>query len=112
MTRKELGLDLPLYQGVDLMFFDAQYTLVESFEKVNWGHAAAGIGLDIAMREGIKQVVFMHHDPASNDEKIASVESQTRRYYEQKIKRMQEASQPFSEVSWSFGFEGMEIDLA
>ena len=61
---EQLGPDLALYQGVDLMIFDAQYTLMETIERVNWGHAAASLGLDIAMREGIKRVLFMHHDPA------------------------------------------------
>jgi len=69
VSREELGEDLPLYQNVDLMLFDAQYTLMESIERVNWGHAAASLGLDIAMREGVKRVLFMHHDPASTDEK-------------------------------------------
>ncbi|MGE0615750.1 MAG: MBL fold metallo-hydrolase, partial [Bacteriovoracia bacterium] len=40
VTREDLGPDLPLYQGVDLMVFDAQYTLMETIEKVDWGHAA------------------------------------------------------------------------
>ena len=70
VTREDLGEDLALYQDVDLMVFDAQYTLMETIEKINWGHAAASLGLDIAMREGVKRVLFMHHDPASSTEKI------------------------------------------
>ena len=27
MTREDLGLDLPIYQGVDLCYFDAQYSI-------------------------------------------------------------------------------------
>jgi phosphoribosyl 1,2-cyclic phosphodiesterase len=110
----DLGPDLPLYQNVDLMTFDAQYTLMETIEKVNWGHAAASLGLDIAMREGIKRVLFMHHDPASNMEKIALAETQARRYYESQLKSFQKdaaATGPLNEVEWGFAHEGMVIDL-
>lgn len=109
VTREEMGADLPLYQGVDLMFFDAQYTLMETLEKVNWGHSSAGIGLDIAMREGIRRIAFMHHDPASADDKIATVEAQTRRYYEGQLKRLRAAGKNASEVEWLFAREGMEF---
>ena len=111
VSQEELGPDLPLYQNVDLMIFDAQYTLLETIEKVNWGHAAASLGLDIAMREGIKRVVFIHHDPASGPEKIAAAEEQARRYYMSQIKGAKRAGQKTNEVQWSFGFEGMILEV-
>ena len=111
VTREALGPDLPLYQGVDLMVFDAQYTLMETIEKVNWGHAAAGLGLDIALREGVKRVLFMHHDPASSDEKIATVETQTRRYYETARKALRDSKVPVHEVEWGFAREGLELEI-
>lgn len=117
-SREELGPDLPLYQGVDLMTFDAQYTLMEALEKVNWGHAAASLGLDIAMREGIRRVIFMHHDPASSDEKIAMAAAQAKGYYDGQIKprrRGQESKtlqQPsIHAVEWEFAYDGMIVDL-
>lgn len=112
VTREELGPDLPLYQGVDTMVFDAQYTLMETVEKVNWGHAAASLGLDIAMREGIKRVIFMHHDPASSNEKIATAEAQARRYYEMQLKSQNRAgAKKLHEVDWCFGYEGLELEI-
>lgn len=110
-TRAELGADLPMYQGVDFMIYDAQYTLREALEKVNWGHAAATIGLDIAMREGIKRVLFMHHDPASSDAKVALVEQQTRRYYENQLKTSKKAGIDLHPVEWTFAQEGTEIEI-
>jgi phosphoribosyl 1,2-cyclic phosphodiesterase len=106
VTREELGPDLPLYQGVDVMTFDAQYTLMETLEKVNWGHAAASLGLDIAMREGIKRVLFMHHDPASSDEKIAAAETQARQYY-----KAQHGKSGTHEVNWSFAYDGQTVTI-
>ncbi|MDR3608373.1 MAG: MBL fold metallo-hydrolase [Oligoflexia bacterium] len=108
LTRQALGPDLPLYQGVDLMAFDAQYTLIETIAKMNWGHAAASIGLDLAMREGIKRVLFMHHDPASSAEKIAAAEAQARRYYESQIRA---STGQLHKVEWSFAYDGQEIEL-
>jgi phosphoribosyl 1,2-cyclic phosphodiesterase len=109
-SREELGPDLPLYQGVDLMTFDAQYTITETVEKGNWGHAAAGLGLDIAMREGIKKVVFIHHDPASSSEKIAFAEYQARQYYEGQLRSAGEG-RSLLPVDWCFGYEGLVIDV-
>ncbi len=111
VSQEELGPDLPLYQGVDLMVFDAQYTLMETIEKINWGHAAASIGLDLAMREGVKRVLFMHHDPASSDEKIAIAEKEARRYYESQLKIASRKGLTLHPVQWEFAHEGMVIDL-
>jgi hypothetical protein len=93
------------------MVFDAQYTLMETVEKVNWGHAAASLGLDIAMREGIKRVIFMHHDPASTSEKIATAEAQARRYYESQLKGRARSGHKLHEVDWCFGYEGLELEI-
>ncbi len=110
-TREELGLDLPLYQNVDLMLFDAQYTLSEAIEKANWGHAAAPLGLDIAMREGIKRVIFIHHDPAASNAMIAAAEDQTLRYYQKLFTHAQEALPHLESVDWAFGYEGMVLEV-
>ncbi|MCM2323697.1 MAG: MBL fold metallo-hydrolase [Oligoflexia bacterium] len=111
VSREQLGVDLPLYQNVDLMIFDAQYTLMETIEKVNWGHAAASLGIDIAMREQIRRVVFMHHDPASADAKIAEAEAQARLYHKSQIKVVNRTGLQVPQVDWSFAHEGMTIDL-
>jgi len=111
VSREKMGADLPLYQGVDLMIFDAQYTIMESMEKINWGHAAASIGLDIAMREEIKTVLFMHNDPASTDEKIALAESEARRYYRMQTREIQKEGRTPFEVKWIFAQEGMVLEV-
>lgn len=111
VSREQLGPDLALYQGVDLMIFDGQYTLMETIEKVNWGHATASLGLDIAMREKIKRVLFMHFDPAASNEKIAAAEAQARRYYQSQLRTIKHSAIPLYEVNWSFAQEGMVIRL-
>ena len=111
ISRRDLGPDLPLYQDVDLMVFDAQYTLVESAEKVNWGHAAAPIGLDIALREGVKRILFAHHDPAASDQKIAQAEEQTRDYFEAHVRNLVAAGEKPPSIEWGFACEGMQLTV-
>ncbi|MGE0763960.1 MAG: MBL fold metallo-hydrolase [Bdellovibrionales bacterium] len=110
-TREELGPDLPLYSSADVMLFDAQYTLTEIVDKANWGHAVAGFGLDLAMRENIKQVLFVHHDPYAAHEKIAAAEAQARIYYESRISEFKAEGKKIQPVDWSFAVEGMEIEI-
>lgn len=110
-TREELGPDLPLYQNTDLMYFDAQYTLPELAEKANWGHSAAQLGLDIAFREGIKQVLFAHHDPGATTGQIFELDRQTRDYVEWRKQMANNLKQNLPDVKWSFAYEGLEIEL-
>lgn len=107
-TRQELGADLPLYQNIDLMYYDAQYTLPELAEKANWGHSAAQLGLEIAFRENIKKVIFAHHDPGANIQHIQELEEQTREFYQLKIKS---AESNHIVVDWQFAQEGLSIQI-
>lgn len=108
---EELGADLPLYQNVDLMYFDAQYTLPELAEKANWGHSAAQVGLEIAIREKIKRVLFAHHDPGARIDHVTELKRQTREYYESLESSALENGEHISPVQWDFAHEGLEIKL-
>lgn len=111
VTREDLADDLPLYQGVDLMYFDAQYTFPELAEKANWGHSAAQVGLDIAFREGIKKVLFSHHDPGASTSQILELKRQTQEYYTWRLSEARSNGDDALEVDWDFAFEGSEIKL-
>lgn len=110
ISREDLGADLPLYQNADLMVFDAQYTFLEAAEKVDWGHASGPRGIDVALREGIKKVLFIHHDPAAQDYKIAAAEAQTREYYEACLKAARSLNQEVTHIDWCFAREGMIVE--
>ncbi len=101
VTREELAEDLPLYQNVDLMYFDAQYTLPELAEKANWGHSAAQVGLDIAFREGVKKFFLRHHDPGARVEHVLELKRQTREYYESRERRASPKSRKKKCLRWS-----------
>lgn len=110
-TRESLGPDLPLYQNVDVMYFDAQYTLPELAEKANWGHGAAQLGLDIAFRENIRHMIFAHHDPGATTQQLFELKTQTREYYEWRLKTAETNRLQLPEVKWRYAHEGLEIDL-
>ena len=70
ITREQLGNDLPYYQDLDLLIFDAQYEISELASRFDWGHSSPPIGVDLAVREGIKHIAFTHHDPWSTPAKL------------------------------------------
>lgn len=111
VSREDMGEDLPLYQGVNLMYFDAQYTFPELADKANWGHSAAQIGLDIAFREGIQKVLFAHHDPGASIQTVQDIKRQTQEYYSWRLKNARQNSEPALDIEWDFAHEGMEIQL-
>jgi phosphoribosyl 1,2-cyclic phosphodiesterase len=110
-SREELGEDLPLYQKTTLMYFDAQYSLPELVEKSNWGHSAAQIGLDIALREQIPFVVFGHHDPGASYSQIMRIQHEVRRYQHWKKQSARNNRAELFVVRWRFAYDGMTVDL-
>jgi phosphoribosyl 1,2-cyclic phosphodiesterase len=111
VTAMSLGDDLPMYQNVDLMYFDAQYTLGELADRINWGHSAAQIGLDLAFRESIKHVLFSHHDPISTARDINQLVLQTEEYYRWKINQAEKQKVVLPTVEWGFVYEGQRVRL-
>lgn len=110
-SKEELGRDIELYQGADLMVFDAQYTFGDALEKRNWGHSSAPVGIDLAVRENVKEILFMHHDPSSSNEMINQASDLTNRYYEQLLFDRKKLKLELPSLKWRFATEGEEILL-
>jgi len=111
MSRRELGADLPIYQGVDLCYYDAQYSVDEFFDRPNWGHSTAQIGLEIAMREGVKHMIFAHHDPASTPSQIIKMATELDKFYLKKLRQSEEKKLGFSKVKWEYAQEGTVLKI-
>lgn len=107
----DLGEDIALYRSADLCFFDAQYTLQEFLSHMNWGHSAAPIGLEIALREGVKKIFFAHHDPAASDRKIADAERQTRDFLDSYRAKAKKTGRHLPEIEWQFAHDGDCVEL-
>ena len=100
----DMGEDLPLYQNLDLMYFDAQYGYDDLLKRVDWGHSSASIGLDIAFREKIKKVIFTHHDPMASDDELRNMMVINRAYYDSLKDHFENT------VEWLFAYDGLEIE--
>ncbi|MCB0365163.1 MAG: MBL fold metallo-hydrolase [Bdellovibrionales bacterium] len=111
VSQKDLDKDLPLYTNADLAIYDAQYSFLEAAEKIDWGHASGPIGIDIAMREKIKEILFIHHDPAASDEKVQRAEDQTRAYYDSCVRMAKDQGIEVHEFKWCFAREGLVVEL-
>jgi phosphoribosyl 1,2-cyclic phosphodiesterase len=103
--RGELGDDLPLYQNIDLMYFDAQYSFDDLMKRIDWGHSSAFIGMDIAFREKVKKVIFTHHDPSATDTQLIQMMENDSDYY----KIQQSLHQ--HKFEWTFAYDGMEVEI-
>ncbi len=110
-SKESLGLDLPLYLDTDVMLFDAQYTLLESVTRIDWGHSTANLGLDLAMQHGIKKIIFSHHDPLADEKKIRLAETETRNYLKLQLDSLARSGKPQRSVNWLFAREGAEIEI-
>ncbi|MCS6838894.1 MAG: MBL fold metallo-hydrolase [Bdellovibrionaceae bacterium] len=111
VSREDLGEDLPLYQNVQLLYFDAQYTLPELVDKANWGHSAAQVGLDIAIREGIPFVLFGHHDPNSHWIRFQQFKKQVTQYLKWRFETFQANRIQLPKVKWRFAYDGLRINM-
>lgn len=114
ITRAQLGIDLPYYQNLDLLIFDAQYEISELASRFDWGHSSPNIGVDLAVREGIKHLVFTHHDPWSTPTKLRrmkeAADTHLAAILPQHSDQWRKIGQPVG-PTLSTAYDGMVIDL-
>ena len=63
-----------------MLIFDAQYSLTEVLDKLDWGHSTAMMGAELAHRAQVKLLALFHHDPTSTDEEIWNAKEQAEAY--------------------------------
>ena len=101
---KETDGFVEFFRGADLVVFDAMYSLAEAISvKADWGHSSNIVGVELCQRAGVRHLCLFHHEPASSDETLAKVLTDTRRYEE--ITRLD------APVHITAAYDGMEIDL-
>lgn len=114
LTPKELGRDLPYYQNLDLLVFDAQYEMDELASKFDWGHCSPPIGVDLALREGIRNIILTHHDPRSSEEKGRRMKMMAERHLKGQLSAYQDLWDKLGQPEGPHvrsAYDGMEIDL-
>jgi phosphoribosyl 1,2-cyclic phosphodiesterase len=113
LTPKELGRDLSYFQNLDLLLFDAQYEMSELASRFDWGHCSPNIGVDLALREGIKTMLFTHHDPWSTEEKLRRMFANTIKYRNSQLESYKETwdvTQPGG-PKLLMAYDGLTIEL-
>jgi anti-anti-sigma regulatory factor len=94
---------IDFFQDADALVFDAQYTLREAWQKVDWGHSSAMIGVDLARRAGVKKLILFHHDPTYSDDELQRMLTTAQDY------QMQDVTLPLCEIVAAY--EGLVLDL-
>lgn len=88
----------------DIFIFDAQYSLKEAMlSKKDWGHSSNVIGIDIISETKAKKIVFFHHEPAFDDEKIEEILILGRKFKNINYKNM--------DFDVDIAYEGLEYNL-
>ena len=67
-------------RDADLLIFDAQYTLSDSFQRVDWGHSSSMIGVDMAVRANVKRLSLFHFEHIYTDLQVREILDRTLRY--------------------------------
>ncbi|GIX42505.1 MAG: hydrolase [Leptospiraceae bacterium] len=61
---------LEYFGNADILILDSQYTLDESFLKIDWGHTSYTMAINCATHWKVKNLILTHHEPAYSDEKL------------------------------------------
>lgn len=102
-TREELGKDAGLYENLDLMYIDAQYTEEEMNHKKGWGHGTFERAFNLCGNFAIKQVYMAHYDPSHSISDIQNIKEKARSSFEK---------HPAQKTTvWDFAYETQEIEL-
>lgn len=69
-----------VFADLDVLILDAQYTLDEAIEKINWGHSSFSLAVDFAKAWKARRLYLFHHEPQYNDQKLEQNLQAARRY--------------------------------
>ncbi|WP_026491306.1 MBL fold metallo-hydrolase [Butyrivibrio sp. FC2001] len=64
-------------KGADLLLCDAQYTREEYDKRIGYGHSTPEMASKLSGLAGVKQTLFIHHDPFRDDKAIHNLERKT-----------------------------------
>ena len=81
----------------------SMHTLLDSFEKSDWGHSSSFIGMDIALKANVKHLIHYHHDPYSDDTQLQNLVRSTQECLDH--------VSPDGNCRVLIAYEGLEIDL-
>ncbi len=72
---------IEFFENADLLIFDAQYNFLDAVDtKENWGHSSNLLGVELAVRAGVKRLCLFHNEHTFDDEALDQFLSDTRNY--------------------------------
>ena len=114
MTSESFKDDYQYYKNCDLLVFDGQYEMAELANKFDWGHCSPNLGVDLALREGIRRIVIAHHDPWSDREKLQRMYDNTKKYLQTQFHSYKNNWTSINKEGPKlyFAYDGLEIDVS
>ncbi|MFZ4440133.1 MAG: MBL fold metallo-hydrolase [Syntrophales bacterium] len=95
---------LDFFRAADLLVFDAQYSLAEAIgPKETWGHSSNLLGVELAVRAGVKRLCLFHSEPTLDDDALDRFLAETRDYLR--------IHSPESPLVIDLAYDGLEIAL-
>ncbi len=95
---------LNFFRNADVLIFDTQYSLVDAiYVKQDWGHSSNIIGVEMAIRAGVKHLCMYHCEPTHGDEMLDKILRDTLKYAS-----IYDASYP---LDISMAYDGLEIEV-
>jgi phosphoribosyl 1,2-cyclic phosphodiesterase len=92
------------FRDADLVIFDAQYSLAEAVSvKEDWGHSSNVVGVELCHRARARRLCLYHHEPMSDDERLARLLAETR--------RLEEITRTDHRLEVWAAYDGLEISL-
>ncbi len=98
------------YQNAEVLVFDAQYTLKDLFQKIDWGHSSSIIGVDICLLANVAKLVLTHHDPTYSDEMMTAILGKTEAF-KQEAMQQEQGQYRRRQLGIVMGYEGLEIEI-
>ncbi|MCX5837209.1 MAG: MBL fold metallo-hydrolase [Deltaproteobacteria bacterium] len=103
-AREEKYPFIDLFRDADLLIFDAQYPLADAIgPKETWGHSSNLLGVELAVRAGVKRLCLFHSEPTWEDEALDRFLVETRGYLK--------IHAPSSPLRIDLAYDGLEIAL-
>ncbi len=95
---------IEFFNGANLLIFDSQFTQRESDEKEDWGHSSSFVGVEMAQKAGVEQLVLYHYDPSYTDEELEGILDDTLKFQKNQYPRAKQ-------IDVTIAVEGQTFDL-
>lgn len=103
-SRDESYEFIEFFQNADLLIFDAQYSFLDAVDtKENWGHSSNILGVELALRAGVRHLCLFHNEHTCDDEALDQFLNDTRQYL-----RLIDKS---SSLKIDLAYDGLEIEI-